>query len=77
MSTSLANRARVAWINRHKKSDPPVVKNTSVASVNGRIYVILMGEKETLAVYRVRTDGILKYLRRWPTELRRLSSTKT
>jgi hypothetical protein len=35
----------------------------------GREYVVLCNVNGTLAVYRVRTDGILKALKRWPAEI--------
>jgi hypothetical protein len=35
----------------------------------GKRYVVLRNTKGVLAVYRVRNDGILKGLRRWPAAL--------
>lgn len=35
----------------------------------GRRYVVLRNINGVLAVYRVRTDGVLKGLRRWPKAL--------
>ncbi len=35
----------------------------------GKDYVVLENINGTLAVYRVRPDGILKGLRRWPAEI--------
>jgi hypothetical protein len=44
--------------------------NTSyLAEVDGKQYVVLENVNGTLAVYRVRNDGVLKGLKRWPKEL--------
>jgi site-specific DNA-cytosine methylase len=44
--------------------------NTShVAEAAGKQYVVLENVNGVLAVYRVRNDGILKGLKRWPQEL--------
>ena len=44
--------------------------NTSfLAEVDGKQYVVLENVNGLLAVYRVRTSGMLKELRRWPKEL--------
>jgi len=37
-----------------------------IARHEGRSYVVLANVRGTLAVYRVRTDGVLKGLKRWP-----------
>lgn len=37
-----------------------------VARHESRCYVVLESVRGTLAVYRVRTDGVLKGLKRWP-----------
>lgn len=44
--------------------------NTSyVAEHEGKRYVVLENVNEVLAVYRVRTTGVLKGLRRWPKQI--------
>jgi hypothetical protein len=44
--------------------------NTSdVREHDGKRYVVLENVNGVLAVYRVRNDGILKGLKRWPKEL--------
>jgi hypothetical protein len=44
--------------------------NTSgVRAHGGKRYVVLENVRGVLAVYRVRPDGILKGLRRWPREI--------
>jgi hypothetical protein len=41
-------------------------KDSGVTVVNGKQYVVLRNVNGILAVYRVRTDGVLKSLKRWP-----------
>jgi len=36
---------------------------------DGKRYVVLTNRHGILAVYRIRTDGILKGLKRWPEEI--------
>jgi len=36
---------------------------------DGKQYVVLTNRHGILAVYRIRTDGILKGLKRWPEEI--------
>jgi hypothetical protein len=44
--------------------------NTSfLAETGGKRYVVLENANGVLAVYRVRNDGVLKGLKRWPKEL--------
>ena len=43
--------------------------SSSVQEYRDRYYVELHNENGTLAVYRIRTDGILKALKRWPPEV--------
>ena len=44
--------------------------NTSyVTEHNGKRYVVLENVNGVLAVYRVRTSGVLKGLRRWPKQI--------
>ena len=44
--------------------------NTSyLCEVDGKQYVVLENVNGILAVYRVRTSGALKELKRWPKEL--------
>lgn len=40
-----------------------------VVEHEGKTYVVLSNVRGTLAVYRVRTSGQLKRLRRWPAEV--------
>jgi hypothetical protein len=43
--------------------------NSEVRIHEGKLYVVLRNTNGTLAVYRVRNDGVLKGLRRWPHDL--------
>ena len=48
----------------------PEPANTSfLCELDGKQYVVLENFAGILAVYRVRNDGILKGLKRWPGEL--------
>lgn len=49
----------------------PSSRDSGVQEVRGKRYVVLRNVNGILAVYRVRTDGMLKGLRRWPKELER------
>lgn len=42
---------------------------SGVAELNGKTYVVLLNTNGYLAVYRVRNDGMLKRLKRWPSAL--------
>lgn len=44
-------------------------KDSGVIEHDGKLYVVLENSHRTLAVYRVRTSGQLKELRRWPKEV--------
>jgi hypothetical protein len=44
---------------------------SGVVEHQGKRYVVLKNAKGVLAVYRVRTSGALKRLRRWPAGLER------
>ena len=43
--------------------------DSSVMSADGHDYAVLSNCNGTLAVYRIRNDGVLKRLKRWPAEL--------
>lgn len=61
----LVSRAMAAWFRSPSKRlvDPD---GWNIKDISGRLYVSLHSGLSTLAVYRVRTDGILKRLKRWP-----------
>ncbi len=47
----------------------PSASRSDVVELGGKEYVVLRNAKDVLAVYRVRTSGVLKRLARWPKEL--------
>ncbi|MBA2485856.1 MAG: hypothetical protein H0V35_07120 [Nitrospira sp.] len=42
---------------------------STLETVANRTYVVLRNTHGTLAVYRIRNEGILKRLRKWPKEI--------
>ena len=68
----LLRRAFAAYFRTAQESSPDQPSQTSeVRKIKGLRYVVLVGGRHggTLAVYRVRTDGVLKRLKRWPKAL--------
>lgn len=50
--------------------EPPIPgRDSYVIDHGGKAYVVLTNVNGLLAVYRVRTDGMLKRLRRWPVAI--------
>jgi hypothetical protein len=68
----LTRRAFAAYFRTAAQDGPAAVDqpaNTSgPVEHQGKTYVVLENVRGTLAVYRVRTSGQLKRLRRWPAE---------
>lgn len=63
----MVKRATAAWF-RSGGDDQPA--NTSdVREYGGKKYVVLKNTNGILAVYRIKNDGILKRMKRWPKEL--------
>jgi hypothetical protein len=60
----LYRRALVAYFRSGGTKQPG--RGPGVIEHEGRTYVVLENASETLAVYRVRTSGVLKRLKRWP-----------
>lgn len=70
----IIDRAFAAWFREADRHGAVVdiPANTSYRTeIDGKEYVVLENCNGILAVYRVRTTGRLKYLRRWPAELAR------
>jgi hypothetical protein len=64
---TLLRRAFAAYFRSATEPSPDQPANDSyVTEHGGRLYVVLVNVNGVLAVYRVRNDGILKGLRRWP-----------
>ena len=69
--SDLLRRAMSAWFRAGGIEHPA---NTSgVVEHEGKHYVVLENVNGILGVYRVRNDGALKGLRRWPSDLRAAS----
>lgn len=49
--------------------DQPASSISQVESIGELHYAVLRNGGGTLAVYRVRNDGMLKRLKRWPKEI--------
>ena len=68
----LINRAFAAHFRSCNREGavPDQPANTSyLCELDGRQYVVLENVNGVMRVYRVRTDGILKELKRWPKEV--------
>jgi len=65
-----ASRAFAAYFEAEGDLAPQPSRETSWPVVHdGRRYVVLRNVNGVLAVYRVRPDGVLKRLKRWPAEI--------
>jgi hypothetical protein len=60
-------RAMVAWLRAEGASIPS--KDSVHCEYEGKDYVVLNNVNGVLAVYRVRNQGTLRRLKRWPSEL--------
>lgn len=72
MSTDeeLTRRAFAAYFRDRKEPGAPMPSDRSgVQEHDGKLYVTLVNVNGTLAVYRVRNDGMLKGLKRPPREI--------
>ena len=70
---SLKNRALAAWFRGGGGEITPHGCHTPRLVHDGRVYILIVNSKRTiLKVYRVRNDGQLKGLKRWPQEFKRL-----
>lgn len=62
----LYQRAVAAYFRSEDIPMQPAEALSGPESHNGKDYVVLRNNGDTLAVYRVRNNGLLKRLRRWP-----------
>ena len=72
---SLRNRTLTAWVRRHGADRMGQVKAVTreivVTSQGPLVYMVVRGPgRRILDVYRVRTDNILKHMKRPPAELK-------
>ena len=63
----MVKRATAAWF-RSGGNDQPA-HTSGVREYGGKKYVVLDNINGVLAVYRIKNDGILKRMKRWPKEL--------
>lgn len=73
--SDLTRRALAAYWKAGKENprlDQPENGASHLEDNEGRRYVVLSNVNGTLAVYRLRNDGQLKRLKRWPKEIESL-----
>jgi len=61
-------RGIAAWF-RSGRYDQPSGVGSTVEEHGGKFYVVLRNVGGVMAVYRIRNEGILKGLKRWPEEI--------
>lgn len=64
---NLLRRAYAAYFRGGGMDQPS--NDSTVETVAGKDYIVLKNANGILAVYRVRNNGLLKGLKRWPKEL--------
>jgi hypothetical protein len=62
-------RAFAAYFRVEGPTAPEPASSSGVAEADGKQYIVLRNINGVLAVYRIRTSGVLKRLTRWPAEL--------
>jgi len=69
----LVSRAYTAYFAACRRAgaleDQPLTAASGEQTLGDLRYVVLRNSQRTLAVYRVRADGTLRTMRRWPGEL--------
>jgi len=68
----LIRRAIAAWYRApgsHSHGTVLPSNSSYLCEIDGKQYVVLNNVNGVLAVYRVRNNGFLKGLRRWPAEI--------
>jgi hypothetical protein len=66
---ALTGRALAAYFRADPLARQPSDSACGVRVHHDKAYVVLRNTSDTLAVFRVRNDGILKRLRRWPKDV--------
>jgi len=72
MDELLARAIQAYYVARRRQgaiADQPSISDSGTETHYGKRYIVLRNSKGTLAVYRVRRDGGLKALKRWPAIL--------
>jgi hypothetical protein len=64
---ALINRALAAYFRIGENQQ--LTTNSYVYTLGEKRYVVLSNDAGPMAVYRIRGDGILRRMRRWPKEL--------
>ena len=64
----MTRRALAAYF-RSGGRDQPNQSQSGVEEYGGKPYVVLRGGRGVLDVYRIKPDGFLRRLRRWPKEV--------
>ena len=65
----LLRRAYAAYFKGGGTDQPAELASGLETSEAGKKYVVLRNTHGVLAVYRVRNDGVLKGMKRWPAEI--------
>ena len=66
-SPNYLSRAMAAYFRAGNTTQP--ANDSQEMEVGGKTYVVLRNISGVLAVYRVRNDGVLKGLKRWPSAI--------
>lgn len=66
----LMRRAYAAYFRNKEFTDQPSQADSDIEEHGGKKYVVLRNVRSVLAVYRVRNDGMLKRLERWPDSIK-------
>ena len=69
---NLARRALAAYF---RTGGDEQTSTADVVEHEGLNYVVLSSATSTLAVYRIRNDGVLRRMRRWPPAIENVSAT--
>ena len=67
---ALTGRAYAAYFRGNGNPQQPADTRSGVERHKGLSYVVLRNVKGILAVYRVRNDGMLRRMKRWPSAIR-------
>jgi hypothetical protein len=72
------NRAFRAYLATNgADAEQPFPDRSGEVRLNGLGYVVLRSERRTLAVYRIKQNGALRRMKRWPITLGRASAPST
>jgi len=66
---SVRNRALAAYFRSAGAGAPQPSENIDGWTIKGKSYVVLQHESGMMAVYRIKTDGFLKRLKRIPKDI--------